>query len=181
LFRKKRAPEVVEMRQFLTFLVGGEQFAMAIENIREIIEFGGVTEVPLMPAFLRGVINLRGSVVPVIDLAIRFGRAPTVPAKRTCVIILEFTQDEQLLLLGVMVDAVSAVQSIEANKVETRPTFGARIRADFIEGMISVNERFVVALDIQQVLSVDELASLLGMSSEDEDGGFDGGEKNGGS
>lgn len=169
--RKRQQEEVIESRQFLTFLVGAESFAMPIASIREIIEFGGLTEVPLMPEFLRGVINLRGSVVPVIDLSVRFGRAPTVEAKRTCIIIMELVQDEQLLLLGVMVDAVSAVLSIGVDHIEPRPSFGAGIRADFIEGMINVNERFIVVLDVQRVLSVDELASLLGMSAEDALGG----------
>lgn len=169
--RKRQQEEVIESRQFLTFLVGTESFAMPIASIREIIEFGGLTEVPLMPDFLRGVINLRGSVVPVIDLSVRIGRAPTMEAKRTCIIIMELLQDEQLLLLGVMVDAVSAVLSIGVDHIEPRPSFGAGIRADFIEGMINVNERFIVVLDVQRVLSVDELASLLGMSAEDALGG----------
>jgi len=169
--RKRQQEEVIESRQFLTFLVGSESFAMPIGSIREIIEFGGLTEVPLMPDFLRGVINLRGSVVPVIDLSVRFGRAPTVEAKRTCIIIMELVQDEQMLLLGVMVDAVSAVLSIGVDHIEPRPSFGAGIRADFIEGMINVSERFIVVLDVQRVLSVDELASLLGMSAEDALGG----------
>ncbi|OWY29452.1 chemotaxis protein CheW [Herbaspirillum robiniae] len=165
-FRKRQQEEAVESRQFLTFLVGTESFAMPIGSIREIIEFGGLTEVPLMPSFLRGVINLRGSVVPVIDLSVRFGRAPTVIAKRTCIIIMELQQDDQQLLLGVMVDAVSAVLSLETDRIEPRPSFGAGIRADFIEGMININERFVVVLDVPRVLSVDELASLLGISSD---------------
>jgi len=169
--RKRQQEEVIESHQFLTFLVGAESFAMPIGSIREIIEFGGLTEVPLMPDFLRGVINLRGSVVPVIDLSVRFGRAPTVEAKRTCIIIMELVQDEQMLLLGVMVDAVSAVLSIGVDHIEPRPSFGAGIRADFIEGMINVSERFIVVLDVQRVLSVDELASLLGMSAEDALGG----------
>ncbi|MBG7619157.1 purine-binding chemotaxis protein CheW [Herbaspirillum sp. AP02] len=169
--RKRQQEEVIETRQFLTFLVGAECFAMPIVHIREIIEFGGLTEVPLMPEFLRGVINLRGSVVPVIDLSLRFGRAPTVEAKRTCIIIMELVQDEQMLLLGVMVDAVSAVLSIGVDHIEPRPSFGAGIRADFIDGMINVSERFVVVLDVQRVLSVDELASLLGMSADDALGG----------
>ncbi|MFJ3044448.1 chemotaxis protein CheW [Herbaspirillum chlorophenolicum] len=164
--KKRHQEEMVEIRQYLTFLVGAESFAMPIGSIREIIEFGGLTEVPLMPSFLRGVINLRGSVVPVIDLSVRFGRVPTEIAKRTCIIIMELMQDEQQLLLGVMVDAVSAVLSVQEDRVEPRPSFGAGVRADFIEGMININERFLVVLDVQKVLSVDELSSLLGMSSD---------------
>lgn len=164
--KKRQQEEVVESRQYLTFLVGAESFAMPIGSIREIIEFGGLTEVPLMPNFLRGVINLRGSVVPVIDLSVRFGRAPIEIAKRTCIIIMELAQEGQPLLLGVMVDAVSAVLSVQEDRVEPRPSFGAGVRADFIEGMININERFLVVLDVQKVLSVDELSSLLGMSSD---------------
>lgn len=165
-FKHNRQEEVVESHQYLTFLVGKESFAMPIGSIREIIEFCALTEVPLMPSFLRGVINLRGSVVPVIDLSVRFGRAQTTVAKRTCIIIMELQQDDQQLLLGVMVDAVSAVLSVEDERIEPRPSFGAGVRADFIEGMININERFVVVLDVQQVLSVDELSSLLGISSD---------------
>ena len=170
-FKKRQQEEVIESRQFLTFLVGSESFAMPIASIREIIEYGGLTEVPLMPGFLRGVINLRGSVVPVIDLSARFGRAPTVEAKRTCIIIMELQQEGQLLLLGVMVDAVSAVLNVNVDDIEPRPTFGAGIRSDFIDGMINVNERFIVVLDVPRVLSLDELASLLGMSAENALGG----------
>jgi len=180
-FARNKPPEVVvESRQFLTFLVGSESFAMPIDHIREIIEFGGLTEIPLMPSFLRGVINLRGAVVPVIDLSVRFGRTPTIFAKRTCIIIMELEQDEQSLLLGVMVDAVSAVLTLDATSIEPRPSFGAGIRAAFIEGMIRVNERFVVVLDVREVLSVDELSSLLGMSADGILAGEDRSEVNGG-
>lgn len=164
--KKRQQEDVLESRQYLTFLVGAESFAMPIGSIREIIEFGGLTEVPLMPSFLRGVINLRGSVVPVVDLSVRFGRTPIEIAKRTCIIIMELVQEGQQLLLGVMVDAVSAVLSVQEDRIEPRPSFGAGVRADFIEGMININERFLVVLDVHKVLSVDELSSLLGMSSD---------------
>ncbi|WP_051711215.1 chemotaxis protein CheW [Andreprevotia chitinilytica] len=155
-------------RQFLTFTLGGELFAIPIEHIREIIEFGGLTEIPMMPNFLRGVINLRGAVVPVVDLAARFGRNTTEIARRTCIVILEVVQEEQILPLGVIVDAVNEVLSVEHGQVEPRPAFGAKIRADFIEGMISLGERFVIALDIQQVLSVEEMSTLIGFSGSEE-------------
>lgn len=169
-FSRSPQREVIEQRQFLTFVLADDVFAMPIENIREIIEFVGLTEVPLMPNFLRGVINLRGAVVPVIDLSVRFGRPLSVVGKRTCIVIMEVMQDEKLLLLGVMVDAVSAVLMIDLDKIEGRPSFGARIRSDFIEGMINIKDRFVVALDIKAVLSVDEMATLIGMAVAD---GFD--------
>ncbi len=161
-------PEEVPTRQFLTFLLGEEMFAMPIEDIREIIEFGNLTEVPLMPSFLRGVINLRGIVVPVIDLSVRFGRGVTPVEKRTCIVILELEQEEQILLLGVMVDAVRAVLTVEQNKIEAPLSFGNRLRADFVEGMINIKERFVVALDVHAVFSVDELSALIGVASQDD-------------
>lgn len=149
-------------QQFLTLTLGDELFALPIEHIREIIGFGGLTEIPLMPSFLRGVINLRGAVVPVIDLSVRFGRERTVIAKRTCIVILEVPQGDELQLLGIIVDAVNAVLAVEPQQLENRPTFGARIRADFIAGILKQDDQFVIVLDIPQVLSPDELADLVG-------------------
>ncbi|MBM7059112.1 purine-binding chemotaxis protein CheW [Pseudomonas sp. UL073] len=153
-------------QQFLTLTLGAELFALPIENIREIIEFGGLTEIPLMPAFLRGVINLRGAVVPVIDLSVRFGRERTAIGKRTCIVILEVPQAEGLQLLGIIVDAVNEVLAVEGHQLESRPAFGARIRADFIAGILKQNEQFVIVLDIRQTLSVDELTELVGMAAQ---------------
>ncbi len=149
-------------QQFLTLTLGQELFALPIEHIREIIEFGGLTEIPLMPSFLRGVINLRGAVVPVIDLAVRFGRERTAIAKRTCIVIVEVEQNDSLQLLGIIVDAVNEVLAVEGHQLENRPAFGARIRADFIAGILKHREQFVVVLDIPHVLSLDELAELVG-------------------
>lgn len=156
------AAEAPLTEQFLTLTLGQELFALPIEHIREIIEFGGLTEIPLMPPFLRGVINLRGAVVPVIDLSVRFGRQVTVIAKRTCIVIVEVEQDERMQLLGIIVDAVNEVLAVEGHQLENRPAFGAGIRADFIAGILKQNEQFVIVLDIPQVLSLDELAELVG-------------------
>jgi len=153
----------VERReQYLAFTLGGETFAMDIRSIREVIQFGGITEVPLMPAFIRGVINLRGSVVPVIDLFVRFGRPACAVAHRTCIVILELTQGDATAELGVMVDNVSEVLSIAASEVDPAPAFGSDLRSEFIAGVAKVGERFVILLDVDHVLSVDELAGLVG-------------------
>jgi purine-binding chemotaxis protein CheW len=153
----------VERReQYLAFTLGGETFAMDIRSIREVIQYGGITEVPLMPPFIRGVINLRGSVVPVIDLCVRFGRRPCAVAHRTCIVILELTQGEGTAELGVMVDNVSEVLSIAASEVEPAPAFGSDIRTEFIAGVAKVGERFVILLDVNHVLSIDELSALVG-------------------
>lgn len=172
---RQQQQEVVPTRQFLTFLLGDEMFAMPIGDIREIIEFCSLTEVPLMPPFLRGVINLRGAVVPVIDLSVRFGRAPTPVVKRTCIVIMELEQEQHTLLLGVMVDAVRAVLTVENDKIEPPLMFGVPLRADFIEGMINIMDRFVVALDVNAVLSVEELSALIGMADGADSGTLPGG------
>ena len=154
--------QVEQREQYLAFTLGGETFAMDIRSIREVIQFGGITEVPLMPPFIRGVINLRGSVVPVIDLCVRFGRQAGAVAQRTCIVILELAQGDGAVELGVMVDNVSEVLSIAASEIEPAPAFGNDLRAEFIAGVAKVGVRFVILLDVNRVLSVDELAALVG-------------------
>jgi purine-binding chemotaxis protein CheW len=149
--------------QYLTFLLGGEAFGIGIMAVKEIIEFGSVTDVPMMPAAIRGVINLRGAVVPVMDLAARFGRAPTVAGKRTCIVIVELAAQDGAQVTGIVVDAVSAVLDIPASDVEPAPSFGTRIRGDFIAGMGKVNGKFVILLDVAQVLALDGLPDLAAL------------------
>ena len=146
--------------QYLTFSLHGEMFAVGILNVKEIIEYGNLTEIPMMPAFIRGVINLRGSVVPVIDLSCRFGNAVTEIGKRTCIVIVEVQEGEFRHDIGIMVDAVSEVIEIPAGEIEPPPSFGAKIRADFIHGMGKVAGKFVIILNIIKVLSVEEIAML---------------------
>lgn len=153
-------------RQYLAFTLNGEIFAIDILQIREIIEFGHLTEVPMMPPTVRGVINLRGAVVPVIDLSARFGRDSLAVARRTCIVIVEIVEDGLAQTLGVMVDAVNEVLEIPAADIEPTPSFGARIRADFIAGMGRVNGRFVIILDVMRVFSVDEISDLASLASE---------------
>ena len=148
--------------QYLTFSLGGEMFAVAILCVKEIIEYGKLTEIPMMPAFIRGVINLRGAVVPVIDLSARFGGRPTEIGKRTCIVIVEVSDNDLHQDIGVIVDAVSEVLDIPQSEIEPPPAFGAQIRADFISGMGKVANQFVILLNIDKVLSVDEIALLTG-------------------
>lgn len=147
-------------QQYLTFSLQGEMFALAILNVKEIIEFGSVTEIPMVPSFIRGVINLRGAVVPVIDLSCRFGGKPTGVARRTCIVIIELIDGDTRHDIGVMVDAVSEVLEIPPAEIEPPPAFGARIRTDFISGMGKINNKFVIILDVEKVLSVEEIAAL---------------------
>lgn len=153
--------------QYLIFSLGGELFGVGTLRVREIIEWGSLTTVPMMPGYMRGVINLRGSVVPVIDLSARFGRGATEVSRRTCIVILEVQAEDDTFVLGIIVDAVSAVRQIDRGLIEPPPTFGTRIRSDFIDGMAKVNGGFVILLNLGMVLSINELSSLQAMASED--------------
>jgi len=150
--------------KYLSFTLQGEVYAMGIEQVKEIIEFGPITLVPMMPAFMRGVINLRGTVVPVIDLSRRFGGEPSVVGRRTCVVILELPASEASdigpQVIGVIVDAVNAVLDIAAAAIEPPPSFGTGIRPDFLQGMGKVKERFVLILNVHKTLSLEELKDL---------------------
>jgi purine-binding chemotaxis protein CheW len=156
---------VDDHQQYLTFVLGDEMFAVGILGVREIIEYGQVTEVPMTPPFIRGVINLRGAVVPVLDLAVRFGRPARDITRRTCIVIVEVDTAKGSQEMGIVVDAVSEVLEIPAADIEPPPEFGAKIRIDFIKGMGKVNGQFVVILDANQVLSVEEVAVVASMGA----------------
>jgi purine-binding chemotaxis protein CheW len=158
----------LEPAQYLTFQLAGEAFAINILSIKEIIEYHSLTEVPMMPACVRGVINLRGAVVPVMDLLVRFGRKPSEVTKRTCIVIVEVEAEvdgeRERQVIGVVVDAVNEVLDIAGDDIEPAPAFGARIRTDFIHGMGKVRGKFVILLNVNHVLSVDDL-ELPGIES----------------
>ena len=151
--------------QFLTFMLGEDQYAVGILHIKEIIEYGSLATVPMMPDCVRGVINLRGAVVPVMDLSARFGRAPSSISKRSCIVIVEVEGDgECKQVMGMLVDAVNAVVEIAAGDIEPAPSFGTRIRPDFIGGIGKLMEKnrskFVILLDIERVLSSEEIVEM---------------------
>jgi purine-binding chemotaxis protein CheW len=147
--------------RYLTFSLGGEMYALPILDITEIMEFRALTVVPMMPSFLRGVINLRGRVVPVVDLAARFGRGATQVARRTSIVIVEARDGAAgSYHMGIMVDAVNKVVHVAADEIEPAPAFGAGIRSDFISGMAKYDGQFVVVLDVSRVLSVEEMMQL---------------------
>lgn len=154
------ANPIVEIQQYLSFVVAGETYAIGILDVKEILEYTGVGRVPMMPQTIRGVINLRGKVVPVIDLGVRFGGTPTEPSRRTCIVIVEVETKGEHHDMGVMVDAVNEVLDISPENIEPPPTFGTTIRTDFIRGMGRVGEKFVILLDVKMVLSVEELAQI---------------------
>jgi purine-binding chemotaxis protein CheW len=159
--KQKKSQAIEVIKQYLTFRIGNENYGLELSQTREIIEYSGITEVPLMPNFLRGVINLRGEVVPVIDLAVRLGRKSIEVQKRTCIIVVELQNNEQNHVLGLLADAVSEVIEMNDENIEDAPSFGANIRADFIQGIAKRDDEFVVLLDANNALSIRELAHLV--------------------
>lgn len=155
------AAEIREPQQYLTFLLGDETFAIGILRIKEIIEYAGLTTVPMMPDCIKGVINLRGAVVPVLDLATRFGRISAPPTRRTCIVIVEVESGDARQDIGVIVDAVNEVLEIPVTDIEPAPSFGTRLRTDMIEGMGKVGGRLVILLDTDRVLSREQIGSAL--------------------
>jgi purine-binding chemotaxis protein CheW len=150
----------IEDHQYLVFTLGQESFAIGILHVKEIIEYGQLTEVPMMPEVVRGVINLRGSVVPVVDLSIRFWKRPLQMGRRSCIVIVELAWEDGKRTMGIMVDSVNKVADIPENDIEPPPSFGSKIRTDFIDGMAKLDSRFVIILNANRVLSLDELTAV---------------------
>jgi len=148
---------VGQARQYLTFVLSNEVFALGILAIKEIIEYTQLTPVPMTPEFVRGVMNLRGAVVPVLDLSVRFGRPASAFSKRTCIVIVEIDNATERLTIGVVVDAVNAVVDIDPAQIEPPPAFGTNVRTDFIEGMAKIDNGFVILLDTNRIVAMDEL------------------------
>jgi purine-binding chemotaxis protein CheW len=149
-------------QQFLSFQIAGEEYAVGILRVREIIEYGVVTRVPTTPPWVRGVLNLRGGVVPVIDLAVKFGLPPGEITARTCIVIVEVEIGGETALMGVVADAVSQVMEVQPQDVEPPPSFGTRVRLEYLKGMAKADKKFVLLLDIDRVLSSDELIGVAG-------------------
>lgn len=148
-------------QQYLTFFIRDEEYAVEILRVREIIEFERVTHVPTMPAHVRGVINLRGAVLPVIDLATKFGHGDTETTRTTCIVVVETTLHGDLVTIGVVATAVSEVVDIKQNEIEAPPSFGTNVRVDFLTGMGKLDGRLVLVLDIDRVLSPVELLQTI--------------------
>lgn len=146
--------------QYLSFALGNEVFAMDIRTVREIIQHGSITPVPLMPDFVRGIINLRGAVVPVIDLNARFNRPAARIGKKSCIIIFDASRQGERAELGLLVDAVSEVVEIPADQIEPVPDFGTSVRREFIRGIGKLHGRFVVLLEPDQAFDIEEMAQL---------------------
>ena len=157
---------VTEACQFLTFKLSDEIFGVDISKVREVLDFTTVTKVPQTPEFMRGVINLRGSVVPVVDLRLKFGMTKTEKSVNTCIIIVEVNVDQETTILGCLADSVQEVMDLEPNQIEPAPKIGTRLRTDFIKGMGKRKENFVILLEIDKVFSGEELSQVQAAQEE---------------
>lgn len=150
------ASQPVERRQFLSFSVAGSDFAVGILQVKEILQYEPITRVPSVPASIRGVINLRGTVVPVVDLAVKLGLAETPVTPRTCILIVEVALGTDRTVMGVLADAVSEVLELGDGDIEPPPPFGTRVRVDYLTGMGKLGKGFVLLLDLDRALSAEE-------------------------
>ncbi|MBF0236108.1 MAG: purine-binding chemotaxis protein CheW [SAR324 cluster bacterium] len=159
--------EDITQTQYLTFVLDSEEFALEIGKVREVLEVTSITKVPQMPGFMCGVINLRGSVVPVIDMRMKFGLHQTEMTVNTCIIIVEILIGKERTIIGAMVDSVKEVMEIEPSQIQPPPKIGTKLDTEFIKGMGKHNEGFLILLDIDRVFSVDELSMVSGLSGAD--------------
>jgi purine-binding chemotaxis protein CheW len=150
--------EIKEATQHLTFKLDEEVFAIDISKVREVLEYTTVTKVPQTPEFMKGVINLRGHVVPVVDLRLKFGMPEAEKTVNTCIIIVEVSVDSDSTVLGALADSVQEVLDLEADQIEPAPKIGTRLNTEFIKGMGKRDDQFIMILDIDKVFSSDELA-----------------------
>ncbi len=146
--------------QYLTFLMGGEEFAISILKVKEIIEYETITTVPNTPAWICGVLNLRGSVVPVLDLGQKLGRTPCAISKLTCIVITEISVDGEAITMGIMADAVSQVVELSADDIEATPNFGTNLKTEYLQGLGRSGKKFCLILNIDRALSTSELLQM---------------------
>ncbi len=149
-------------RQYLTFVVGAEEYGVGIMQAKEIIEYDTVTTVPNAPPEIRGVINLRGSVVPVVDLAVKFGGRPSEPTRRSCIVVVEVASDAGTQVTGIVADRVTQVADLPADAIEPVPPFGTGPRADWLLGLGRADKRFILLLDTDRLLGGTDAAPAAG-------------------
>jgi len=150
----------VSVVQYLTFFTAGEEYAVNIGKVKEIVKFEAVTTVPNTPTWIRGVTNLRGTVVPVVDLAVKFGLAGSGISKFSCIIITEVLFQGEKLTMGVLADSVSQVIELSDGDIEEAPPFGTRVKIEYLLGMGPLGKKFCLILDIDKVLSADEFLAV---------------------
>jgi purine-binding chemotaxis protein CheW len=158
--------EITETTQYLTFKLEDEVFAIGISEVREVLDYTTVTKIPEMPDFMLGVINLRGSVVPVVDMRLKFGMAPTEKKVNTCIIIVEIDLEGETTVIGALADSVQEVLELDPDQMEPPPRIGTRLKSRFIKAMGKRDGHFIIILDIDRIFSADELA-MIGEPAQD--------------
>jgi purine-binding chemotaxis protein CheW len=151
---------ITETCQYLTFKLGNEVFATDVAKVREVLDLTAITAIPRTPPFMRGVINLRGSVVPVVDLRLCFDMTKTESTRNTCIVVVEVLLDNEATVIGALADSVEEVIDLEPEQIQPAPRIGTQIRTDFIKGMGKRDTQFIMILDIDKVFSAEELASV---------------------
>jgi purine-binding chemotaxis protein CheW len=157
---KMSTSEIGDVRPYLTFTLEDELFAIDVAKVREVLDYTSITKIPRTPEYMRGVINLRGSVVPVIDLRLKFGMSKTENRTNTCIIVLEICSDSEMVILGALADSVQEVFELEPDQIEPAPRFGTKFKVEFLKGMGKRDEKFLMILDIDKVFSTDELIQV---------------------
>lgn len=152
--------EVLDSSQYLAYNLGNEVFAFEIFRVREVLEYTTVTKVPQTPDMMKGVINLRGSVVPVIDMQVKFGMGEAKKTVDTVIIIIEIEIENEITLIGVLVDSVREVMDLDEKHVEPPPSIGTQLDTDFIKGMGKQDDQFIIILDIDRIFSSEELSMV---------------------
>ncbi|MFQ5455657.1 MAG: chemotaxis protein CheW [Nitrospirota bacterium] len=150
--------EITEITQYLTFNLGDELFALDITRVREVLEITAITKVPRMPEFMCGVINLRGNVVPVVDLRLKFGMTKIEKTLKSCIIIVEVILDGETTILGALTDSVQEVFELESDNIEPAPKIGTRLNTEFITGMGKRDDQFIIILDIDRIFSSEDIS-----------------------
>jgi purine-binding chemotaxis protein CheW len=154
--------EITETRQYLTFKLGNEIFATDVAKVIEVLDLTAITKIPRTPDFMAGVINLRGSVVPVVDLRLCFEMAKTESTRNTCIVVVEVALDGESTIIGALADSVEEVLELDPEQIQPAPRIGTQIRTDFIKGMGKRDTQFIMILDIDRVFSAEELAVARG-------------------
>jgi purine-binding chemotaxis protein CheW len=153
---------------YLSFKLGDEEFAAHVGKVLNILEMTRITEVPKAPIYMKGVINLRGTVLPVIDTRIKFGMSPTKYTNNTCIIVLDIQVDGEQIQIGALVDAVQAVLEIEKGQILPPPSIGSKYKSEFIEGVANIDEKFIMILDMDAVFSTEDVTNLIAKTEETE-------------
>ncbi len=153
-------PNITEVRQYLTFILEDELFAVDVIKVREVLDFTNITKIPRTPDYMRGVINLRGSVVPVLDLRLKFGMSKTENTINTCIIVMEVVTDTETIILGALADSVQEVFELEPDQIEPTPRIGTRFNAEFLKGMGKRDDKFLMILDIDKIFTFEELSEM---------------------